>query len=405
MKLIGDARSYRSFVVPLGLFQVIRDRNRFNPEHDEFDPVLLLEYASNPLHYTVNRGDGGGALVRDLVNGRISRNLNAYRGFVPAGHMVAEGLAAPTSGYTLKLSGSSNERLNGIFVGAGPYLSARTSFNVDENLRQILASNTDVRLANSSFGLTDTSSGQGAISLTLGYRGHIPLPGDVGVSSAPAREGIYFSADYHHLLGLRYDSADMAFRFDTDSSGLVTLSPTTIPAVIDHSYSNSGRGFALDMALGVVANRWSFGFGANGIANRMDWKDVAREQWTVQNLLAGADFSNRPLPDPGSTLRVKLPVDYVTHVAYDVGDWTVASDFTHGFRGNNFHGGVERRFGPIALRGGTRYSLEQCHPAASIGFNLTHRIGIDVAAFDTTTNVERERKASLALSLRLNELR
>jgi hypothetical protein len=128
------------------------------------------------------------------------------------------------------------------------------------------------------------------------------------------------------------------------------------------------------------------------VANRRNEVDRGR---TIVPLLRGSPW----------TLRVKLPVDYVTHVAYDVGDWTVASDFTHGFRGNNFHGGVERRFGPIALRGGTRYSLEQCHPAASIGFNLTHRIGIDVAAFDTTTNVERERKASLALSLRLNELR
>jgi hypothetical protein len=72
-KLIEQRRSYRSIPIPLGLIQLVRDRGRFNPNNDEFDPVLALEYAANPLHFTVNRGTGGGSFIRDLENGDLNR--------------------------------------------------------------------------------------------------------------------------------------------------------------------------------------------------------------------------------------------------------------------------------------------------------------------------------------------
>ncbi len=403
-KLMGERRSYRSIVLPFGVIQLIRDRKRFNPDNDEFDPVLLLEYAANPMHYTLHRGGRDIAFVRDLVNGKLNRDLNAYRGFVPAKEMVAEGLMAPSAGYTFKFGGSSNERLNGVFVGIGPYISARTAFNVDEKLRNILASNTDVRSPNTSMLITDTSSGQGAIAVTAGYRAHIPLPGDAGVSSAPVRDGIYFTGSYHYLHGLRYDAADMAFRFDTDSSGLLTINPSTTPAAIDHLYSNSGRGFALDLAMGVVADRWEFGLGANGLANRIEWDNVHREAWTLSSLLAGLDFGKRVLPVLDTKTKVELPVDYITSVAFEPANWSASAEFAHGFRGNNFRAGLERRFGRIELRGGARFSRDRWHPTGGAGLNFTRRFSVDVAAFDTTTNAEQERKASFAVSLRLNRL-
>src|SRR5262245_17454934 len=79
----GENPSYRAIPVPLGLLQVLRHPKIFDPGDPDFNPVRAMEYASNPMHLTLfrNRGDAGEQLVTDLVNGRVSRDLNTYRGF------------------------------------------------------------------------------------------------------------------------------------------------------------------------------------------------------------------------------------------------------------------------------------------------------------------------------------
>lgn len=91
-RLVEEQRRYRSIVVPLGLIQVLTDLDVFNTGGDRFDPVRAMEYAASPLHYTIGREtNGAGSLfVADLVNAAISRDLNRYRGFVPARTMVGE---------------------------------------------------------------------------------------------------------------------------------------------------------------------------------------------------------------------------------------------------------------------------------------------------------------------------
>jgi hypothetical protein len=69
-------------------------------------------------------------------------------------------------------------------------------------------------------------------------------------------------------------------------------------------------------------------------------------------------------------------------------------------QGKEFHGGAEYRLGLIELRGGGRYSRSMWTPSGGIGVNLLPGFGVDVAAFGTSTNIERHRKASLAVSLR-----
>jgi hypothetical protein len=46
--------------------------------------------------------------------------------------------------------------------------------------------------------------------------------------------------------------------------------------------------------------------------------------------------------------------------------------------------------------------LDRWHASTGIGFNLIPKLGIDVAAYQTTANIERKQKIALALSLRLN---
>jgi hypothetical protein len=261
----------------LGLIQVVRNISKYDPAKDEYDPVRLIEDLANPLHFTVGRGEEDYGLISALVNARLDRDLNTYRGFVPEGEIRAEGLASPRFGHTFRIQ-SDGGAFQGVYFGAGPHLSIRTDFQMDEQLREILSATSDTYLPNRTFLITDQTSGQAAIGLTAGYRARFGLPAGGGTGSD--RNGVYVAMNYHYLHGLRHDAMDVQARFDTDAQGLVTLAPATIPLVIGHPYSSSGRGFSTDFGVGVVVDDWQAGFGVNGVANRMDWIHAAKsDEW------------------------------------------------------------------------------------------------------------------------------
>ena len=63
--------------------------------------------------------------------------------------------------------------------------------------------------------------------------------------------------------------------------------------------------------------------------------------------------------------------------------WSAAAEVGQGFGGISFHGGLERSFKRIELRGGGRYTVKKWNPTGGIGFNLSPGVAIDVAAFGT----------------------
>src|SRR4030095_15872096 len=123
-------------------------RDYFNPDKDSFNPVRALEDAANPLHVTLRRGAGTDHFVNDIVNATFQRDLNVYRGFVPAKEITAKGLASPSFGHTFRFNKTSEGTFDGIYVGVGPYISAETVLNFDDQLRQLLASSQPVVLSN-----------------------------------------------------------------------------------------------------------------------------------------------------------------------------------------------------------------------------------------------------------------
>jgi len=402
-KMTGEPRPYYSIVVPLGLVQLVRDHDRFNPDHESFNPLLALEYAANPLHYVFGRApaENLGRFVSDVVNGTVDRDLNAYRGSVPVNTLLAEGLAAPNWGKTVKIMQRNDGAFHGFYAGAGPYLSARTDLNFDKQLTDVLASATPVPIANRTFTVTNATNAQVALAVTGGYRGRIPWPGR-GAAGKANREGIYLGANFSYLRGFLYQDAQTNIRLDTDANGLLTILPAVTPVVVDYLDSRSGSGFAMDLGLAAVIDRWEFGFGVNGIANRITWQDPALKRYTLESLVLGMDVFSQDLPEPPAKIRAELPVQYTGSGAFHLDKWTIVTEVSHGFQRIAFHGGIERRWGMFDLRGGGSYSLDRWHPSGGIGVNLGRRFSVDVAAFGTSTNIERQLRPALALSLRIN---
>lgn len=402
-EMIADEVQYRAIVIPLGLFQVLSNTNVFKPDSDEFDIVKAIELASSPLHYVVGRDDAsesnaGRRLVTDIRNAELSRDLNVYRGFVPARQPAAEGLAHSAFGATIPVYRGANGTLHGIFVGAGPYFSMRAVADVDQRLIDVLDSDTNVYVPNSQFLLATDTRGQLAAAITAGYRGRFGF-----AQAASERDGLYVSFDYNYLHGFMFEDVDTNARLDTDAAGLLTvnLANPASPLVVSRNSASSGRGFSLDLGLGVVSGIIEAGFGVKGIANRINWTEVERTTYSLGSLLSGDSDFVESVPVPVADVRVELPKDYRTYAGARLGSTFVVGEFAHGFNGDSFRTGVEQGMGFIDLRGGMIYSRQRWAPTGGVGLNFG-KLSLDLAAFGTSANVERQRRLAFAASLRIN---
>jgi hypothetical protein len=395
-KAMEETRSDRTFVLPFGLIQVAKDRQHFDPRKNTFDPSILLQDLADPIHYTFHRGTQS-SFVRDLVSGNVNPDLSTYRGFSPASQISAAGLASPSFGHTFRLIGD-RDTVHSIYVGAGPYLVMGTAFKIDGALSSVLSGQTP-SVANTSLAINNTTTGQGALSFTLGYRGQFAFLG--GAQNSRSKR-ILIATDYHFIHGLRYDAANMQFQFDTGASGLLTDSSSGNAATLDHYSSTSGRGYAVDISAAAMTSSWQIALGANGIGNRIEWTGVRADRLTLSSLLNGNGYVKQSLPDAAKDVTVRLPVRYNGSVAYSFRRMSGTAEFAQGFQGTTFHGGFEARLLRFQVRGGGRYSLNRWEPTAGLGLDVTKRIGLDLAGFQTTGNIERRRTVALAASIRIH---
>jgi hypothetical protein len=400
-KMIAEQRDYTSIVLPFGLIQVFKDTSIYNPDSKNFDPVRALEYAASPVHYGLDRDTTNSAeelFVSDLRNATISRDLSRYKGFVPANDVLAEGLVAPNFGGTIKLYKGARGSFQGVYVGAGPYLSVHSDSTFDPGLTGVLT--TGVNVPNALFPVTTEDQGQLALAITGGYRGRFAFR--PGIGSGSEREGLYVAANYNFLRGFQYENDAMSIALQTDASGLLV---NTSNIVIDHRHSSDGLGYSLDFGVGAVIDRWEFGVGANGVGNHINWSGVDETRYTLPSLMSGnSSFNSSTTAAVGDT-RVELPIDYRGNVAYYANQWSAAAEVGHGFGGASLHAGLERRYGRTEVRGGARYSFSRWNPTAGVGFDLSRRVALDVAAYGTNANIEQTRDAVVAVSLRFNHFK
>ena len=157
MRIVGKARSYRSIGLPIGLFQVLKNTKVFDPTHKEdFNPLRAIQLIASPLHYpfALKENTPGEVLVQNLVQGKLSRDLNAYRGFEPKAQFDSQGLVSPTFGHTFRVKGDKNGLRQGFYFGVGPYLSVGTAVSVDQRLINIFTATSNTYVPNTTFSIT-----------------------------------------------------------------------------------------------------------------------------------------------------------------------------------------------------------------------------------------------------------
>jgi hypothetical protein len=403
-RMIEEETNYRAIVLPFGLIQVFRDFDRLNPSKDEFDLVRTIEYAAAPIHYTIGRDTSdtkADDFIVDIGNGELSRDLNEYKGFIPVNQPAAAGLASSNWGKTFRLVQGPGNAFQGLYVGAGPYVSMRTASVIDDRLTEILSEGPPIYIPLTQLTAQNATQGQLAMAIAGGYRARFALAPGVGLGTE--REGLYVAANVNYLHGFKYEDLDFRLRMDTDAVGLLTVNPFLPPPLfVSRTQSDSGTGMAIDVGVGAVINNWELGMGANGIGNFIDWTDAERTSYFHANLLAGEGDLIEGVPVPVGEIRVELPIDYRANVGYNVERWAAVAEFGRGLQGNSFHTGGEFRLGTIDLRGGAVFSREMWNPAGGVGVNISPRVGLDVAVYANSANIERKRNPAIAVSLRLN---
>jgi hypothetical protein len=401
-KLVERQRRYKSILIPVGLVKVLRNVRVFYPNREDFDFTRVVEFASSPFHTVFGRGEDLTAreIFGDVFHAEVDRDLNNYRsGFDISPSTEAEGLLALNWGKTFMLH-KDDRSFQGLYVGAGPYLAARAFADFDAELVRILGGSGDTYLPAASFGIQGGETDQLALAITGGYRARFPLFSPEGEGAG--RNGMYVAADYHYLYGFRYDDFNAHLRLETDAAGLLSPEPSAPPFTFNWHTSSNGRGLAIDLGVAFVVNRWDFGVGVSGVANRITWSDIERHNISLVNLVDGNEFVHVELPVTDIGVRIEQPVTYIGDVAYHREKWSLYNQYWHGYQGENFLSGLEYRLGRVELRGAGRLSQGGWYPSGGIGVNLTRTFGVDAAVFGTKTFLEPKAHVGLAISFRID---
>ena len=395
--MIPPQRPYTVIPLPFGLVQILKDFDIYNPDSPKFDPIRVVEYASSPIHYIIGRDDDTQAqrlFVSDLRNATLSRDLSKYQGFVPAANLLAEGLAKPLWGGTIKFHRMQNGSYQGLYLGVGPYLALSDRSTFDQQLLGVLS--TGVNVPNAVMPIMNADTGQAAVAGVVGYRARFAPPGAAYGSS---RDGFYIAANFNYLRGFEYTNDGLVVGLATDRTGLV--SPTSSIAIF-HQDADKGNGYAIDVGAGLVTDGLQIGVAANGIKNHIDWTGITQTTYTLGNVLSGNSNFLQGVTSPIPDARVELPVDFRVNVTYTGDGWLGVVEGGHGFGGNSFRAGLEQRIGSFEVRGGIRFSYSLWNPAGGVGIDLTRKVSLDIAVFTAATNIERRRQTAIAASIRIN---
>jgi hypothetical protein len=402
-KLVERQRRYKSILIPVGLVKVLSNVRVFYPNREDFDFSRAVEFGTSPLHLVLGRSEDitAGSFFRDMIQARLEPDLNAYRedGFEPPLITSEEGRIAITWGYTFKLQ-ESDRSFQSIYLGAGPYLAAEAYADFDAEFEKVLNSATDRYVRTASMGIRGGETDQLALDITGSYRARFPLFAQDG--PAASRNGLYVMANYHHLQGFRYDEINARLQLDTDEAGLLVPNPPEAPFALQWHTSSKGVGLALDFGVSFVVNRWDFGAGVTGVANRITWRDITRHELGLVSFFNGTEFVHTKLPRTDFTTQLSLPVTYTGDLAYHRDAWSAYTEYSSGIGGTNFRAGLEYRLSTIELRGAGRYSNGSWYPSAGVGVNLTRNFGVDAGFFGTRTLLEPHPHVGLAISLRFD---
>jgi hypothetical protein len=107
------------------------------------------------------------------------------------------------------------------------------------------------------------------------------------------------------------------------------------------------------------------------------------------------------LIDPVTETKTKLPLGFLANVTYTVGDVAFGANVQNTGKRTSLHVGAEKRFGPLALRGGVARDQRKKMQFGWGGGVRLGPVGLDLGFWTHSTALSDERGITMATSLSL----
>ena len=371
--------------VPLGFVQLVTDFPTFDPGEPDFSVTRIANLGLNPPFFLElgHPADLDGDITIYVARNEFLISFADAERFLPQKPFEVGGV------WSVPLVGM---RLGNLLVYPSPLLYLEGEIGFDDPLYDVLAHGEPLQPR--SVYRVD-ARGESMVGTSVHFGIAAPL-------SADARgNGLYFGAFAKYLLGFAMGRGDADFALATGDTIFGESDPMDVGYRATMRYAHPGRmgnGFGFDTGLAYRFEAVDVGLGIRDIGSRIYWNDTLLQStwWDgASNQVQTEVLADR---DPYTQ---KIPLQSTLHAAWTQRRTVWAGDVTSSRLGTTGHVGVERRVGPLALRGGLLTDTSvRLQYAGGIGFGFPS-LSFDLALQTHNRTFTGERGLMLGASFAL----
>jgi len=379
--------------IPLGMIDFLKDHPigdwgndpLFDFTSPSFNPIATLDVILHPpLFIEVKK-------ISPLVNNvefTIGKNelivdLGATQRVIPADQfgMASTGRLADF-GFGLK----------GARIGLMGWTRYEVGLELGDTLLAFLKQAVPAQ-SNTRYNMLGDITAQSGVSPYVGWAGRLAGTED---------RGLFVGATVRYYMGLAYGRSRIDAGFTTGDTLFSTVNPLAPDVTANSAYSRwgnaMGTGFGGDVGFVIVTGPLELGLGVTDVGAELTWKETRIER-TVYDTVA--DAFQTTLISPSAETKTSLPLGYLANVTYTVGDVAFGANVQNTGHRTSLHVGAEKRFGPLAVRGGVARDQRKKLQFGWGGGVRFGPVGLDVGFWTHSTALSDQRGVTMATSLSL----
>ena len=376
--------------IPLGLIPFLEehpiggwpDDPLFDPNAEAFNPFELLDIVLHPpifleikkvpphqndIEFTIGKNE----LIIDL---------GATQAMIPA-----DAFGTGTTGRPFDIGGG----FKGVRFGVHGWMRYDVDAELGDTLRAFLKEAMPAQ----------TNTRYNVLMNMTAQTGFAPYVGWAGRVAGTQSQGLFVGGAVRMLYGIVYGTSAVDAGFTTGDTIFATNNGLAPDVLANSAYSpwghKMGTGFSGDVGIAVVNGPLEFGIGVTDIGAKITWKETRVEQTVYDTVtdrfettLAGIDLDT----------ETELPIGYLANMTYTTGDVALGVNVQNNGRRTTLSIGAEKRFGPIALRGGiSRDQRKRLQFGWGAGLRMGP-IGLDAGFFTHSSVLSDARGITMATS-------
>jgi hypothetical protein len=370
--------------LPLGLVQLAQDFPTVNPADENFSVTRLANLALNPPFYVEL---GRPAALEGDISLSIARNEFAID-FEDAEALLPQKPFQVGGTWSIPLAGV---RMHHLRTYLSPLLYLEGELAFDDALYDVLAHGVPLQ-PHSTYLLNAEGESLGGLSLHSGWTA--PLRTDA------LGNGIYVGAFAKYIFGVGMTQATSQLAMTTADTifGALNSLDTDYTARARYSdFGQVGNGFGFDLGIGYRAGPLDLGLGVRDLLTHVYWsRTVVWEAALDDSGNVQSETLSRDEP-----YTQKLPTQATLNASWSLQRTLLAADVVTSRLGTLLHLGVERRAGPLALRGGVQTDYDhRLQVSGGLGIGSPHW-SFDVALLTHNRTFTGERGLMLGTSIAL----